>query len=137
MDGAPVTAGQAYARLISRELGEYFPTNTKFEVKETDPTVTETGERIPNYVVVDSTGKQYGQPVQNYEQAVGLSYGLNNELIDGQIRGQILNTLETSGQSYDQATADTLTRYGYQILNPEANMITSVSYTHLTLPTKA
>jgi hypothetical protein len=124
VEGAPVTAGQAYARLISRELGDYFPANTKFEVKEVDPTVTETGERIPNYVVVDSTGRQYGQPVQNYEQAVGLSYGLNNEVIDGQIRGQILNTLETSGQSYDQVTADTLTRYGYQILNPEANMIT-------------
>lgn len=127
VDGAPVTAGQAYARLISRELGDYFPANTKFEVKEVDPTVTETGERIPNYVVVDSTGRQYGQPVQNYEQAVGLSYGLNNEVIDGQIRGQILNTLETSGQSYDQVTADTLTRYGYQILNPEANMITSAA----------
>jgi hypothetical protein len=127
VDGAPVTAGQAYARLISRELGEFFPTNTKFEVKETEPTVTETGERIPNYVVVDSTGKQYGQPVQDYEQAVGLSYGLNNEVIDGQIRGQILNTLENAGQSYDQVTTDTLTRYGYQILNPEANMITSAA----------
>jgi hypothetical protein len=127
VDGAPVTAGQAYARLISRELGEFFPTNTKFEVKETEPTVTETGERIPNYVVVDSTGKQYGQPVQDYEQAVGLSYGLNNEVIDGQIRGQILNTLENAGQPYDQVTTDTLTRYGYQILNPEANMITSAA----------
>jgi hypothetical protein len=136
VEGAPVTAGQAYASLISRELGDYFPTNTKFEVKEAAPTIISRGtlangepivEQKSNFIVVDSAGRQYGQTLQDREQAAGLAYGLNNEVIDGQIRGQILNTLETSGQSYDQVTADTLTRYGYQILNPEANMITSAA----------
>ena len=136
VEGAPVTAGQAYARLISRELGDYFPANTKFEVKEAAPTIISRGtlangepivEQKSNFIVVDSAGRQYGQTLQDREQAAGLAYGLNNEVIDGQIRGQIINSLETSGQSYDQVTADTLTRYGYQILNPEANMITSAA----------
>jgi hypothetical protein len=77
--------------------------------------------------VVDSNGKQYGQAVQNREQAAGLAYGLNNEVIDSQVRGQVLNILENSGESYSPEAAATLMRYGYQILNPEANMITSAA----------
>jgi len=135
-DGPDIAAGEAYARTIANELGDFFPTNVKFEVKEAPPTVTSRGtlpngetivEQTPNFIVVDSNGKQYGQAVQNREQAAGLAYGLNNEVIDSQVRGQVLNILENSGESYSPEAAATLMRYGYQILNPEANMITSAA----------
>jgi hypothetical protein len=135
-DGPDIAAGEAYARTIANELGDFFPTNVKFEVKEAPPTVTSRGtlpngetivEQTPNFIVVDSNGKQYGQAVQSREQAAGLAYGLNNEVIDSQVRGQVLNILENSGESYSPEAAATLMRYGYQILNPEANMITSAA----------
>lgn len=126
-EGPPVQRGGAYARAISRELGDYFPTNTKFEIKPGPPKQGPEGQTLTTHIVVDSTGKQYGQVLDSYEEAAGLAYGLNNEVIDQQVRGQVLNTLETAGQSYDQVTADTLTRYGVQILNPDRNKITSAA----------
>ena len=138
-EGPPVQRGGAYARAISRELGDYFPTNTKFTVEalplETTPDFTAgtpTGKikfakAKQKFVVKDSQGNQYGQTLDDKEEAAALAYGLNTEAIDQQVRGQVLNTLETAGQSYDQVTADTLTRYGVQILNPDRNKITSAA----------
>jgi Large polyvalent protein associated domain 38/ADP-Ribosyltransferase in polyvalent proteins len=126
-EGPPVQRGGAYARAISRELGDYFPTNTKFEIKPGPPKQSPEGQTLTTHIVVDSTGKQYGQVLDSYEEAAALAYGLNTEAIDQQVRGQVLNTLETAGQSYDQVTADTLTRYGVQILNPDRNKITSAA----------
>lgn len=126
-DGPPVQRGAAYARAISQELGDYFPTNTKFEIKAGPPKQGADGQPLATHIVVDSTGKQYGQPLDSYEEAAGLAYGLNTEIIDQQVRGQVLSTLETAGQSYDQVTADTLVRYGTQILNPDRNKITSAA----------
>lgn len=126
-EGPPVQRGAAYARAISGQLGDYFPTNTKFEIKAGPPKQGPDGQPLATHIVVDSTGKQYGQPLDSYEEAAGLAYGLNTEIIDQQVRGQVLSTLETAGQSYDQVTSDTLLRYGTQILNPDRNKITSAA----------
>jgi hypothetical protein len=126
-EGPPVQRGGAYARAISNQLGDYFPTNTKFEVKPGPSKQGPEGQTLTTHVVVDSAGNQYGQALDSYEEAIGLAYGLNTEVIDQQVRGQVLNTLETSGQAYDQVTADTLTRYGVQILSPDRNLITSAA----------
>jgi hypothetical protein len=139
-EGPPVERGGAYARAISNQLGDYFPTNTKFTVEalplETEPdftTRTPEGQQVTfakakqKFVVKDSQGNQYGQVLDSQEEASALAYGLNTEAIDQQVRGQVLNTLETSGQAYDRVTADTLTRYGVQILSPDRNLITSAA----------
>jgi len=126
--------GAIYGRKIATTLGEYFPTNAQFTASQEG--VTEEGTYgpegtaislgTPTFVVRDSTGKQYGQPLQSFEQANGLAYSLNAEVVNQNVRNTILTNLDTAATSYTPQQSETLFRYGYQALHPEANQFSSV-----------
>ena len=117
--------GVIYGRKIATTLGEYFPTNTQFSVEQGD-TIVENGVAQPTFVVKDSTGKQYGVPLRNFEEANGLSYSLNSEVVNQNIRNTILTNIDTAGNTYTPEQTDALFRYGYQSLSPEANKFSAI-----------
>ena len=136
-----VQFGVAYGQKIARTLGDYFPNFGQFSVTQGEPvpeiegqptTITSPkGARIdlakPTFVVIDSEGKRYGQPLLSFEQANATAYSLNKEVINQNVRGAILNSLETSGQAYDPETTQRLFSYGYRTLNPDANLFSTVA----------
>ena len=131
----PDTLGELYSLRIVGKLGNFFPTNTSFTVEQGEdvptpvvaPDGTETVVPQPAFKVVDSTGKQYGQTLNNPEVASSLARNLNGEIVGQSIRGSILSTLMTSPQGYNPEQATNLFRYGYQTLNPESNNVTYVA----------
>jgi len=136
-----VQFGVAYGQKIARELGDYFPNANQFSVTQGEPvaeaagqptTVTSPeGARIdlakPTFIVIDSEGKRYGQPLTTFEQANATAYSLNKEVLNQNVRGAILNSLETSSQAYDPETSQRLFSYGYRTLNPDANTFSTVA----------
>lgn len=139
--GTDVQFGLAYGRKIASTLGDYFPTSGQFSVVQGEPVPTTEGKpstitspagaRIdiaqPTFVVVDSEGKRYGQPLKNFEQANATAFSLNKEVLNQNVRGAILNSLETSSQPYDPDTTQRLFSYGYRTLNPDSNTFSTVA----------
>lgn len=119
--------GTAYGQKIARTLGDYFPNFGQFSVTQGDTVRDEAGEPQPTFAIIDTEGNRYGQPLRTFEQANATAYSLNKEVINQNVRGAILNSLETSGQSYDPETTKRLFSYGYRTLNPDANLFSTVA----------
>ena len=130
-----VQFGVAYGQKIARTLGDYFPNFGQFSVREGeirgDATYGPDGTAIslgtPTFEVINTEGNRYGQPLLTFEQANATAYSLNKEVINQNVRGAILNSLETSGQAYDPETTQRLFSYGYRTLNPDANLFSTVA----------
>ena len=113
-----VQFGVAYGQKIARTLGDYFPNFGQFSVTQGDTVLDEAGEPQPTFTIIDSEGKRYGQPLTTFGQANATAYSLNKEVLNQNVRGAILNSLETSSQAYDPETTQRLFSYGYRTLNP-------------------
>jgi len=122
-----VQFGVAYGQKIARTLGDYFPNFGQFSVTQGDTVRDEAGEPQPTFAIIDTEGNRYGQPLRTFEQANATAYSLNKEVINQNVRGAILNSLETSGQAYDPETTQRLFSYGYRTLNPDANLFSTVA----------
>ena len=122
-----VQFGVAYGQKIARTLGDYFPNFGQFSVTQGDTVRDEAGEPQPTFAIIDTEGNRYGQPLRTFEQANATAYSLNKEVINQNVRGAILNSLETSGQPYDPETTQRLFSYGYRTLNPDANLFSTVA----------
>lgn len=122
-----VQFGVAYGQKIARELGDYFPNFGQFSVTQGETIRNEAGETQPTFTIIDSEGKRYGQPLTTFEQANATAYSLNKEVLNQNVRGAILNSLETSSQAYDPETTQRLFSYGYRTLNPDANTFSTVA----------
>jgi hypothetical protein len=122
-----VQFGVAYGQKIARTLGDYFPNFGQFSVTQGETVIDQAGEPQPTFTVIDTEGNRYGQPLRTFEQANATAYSLNKEVINQNVRGAILNSLETSGQSYDPETTQRLFSYGYRTLNPDANLFSTVA----------
>lgn len=122
-----VQFGVAYGQKIARTLGDYFPNSGQFSVTQGDTVRDKAGEPQPTFAIIDTEGNRYGQPLRTFEQANATAYSLNKEVINQNVRGAILNSLETSGQPYDPETTQRLFSYGYRTLNPDANLFSTVA----------
>jgi hypothetical protein len=131
----PSGYGETYGYKIVSELGDYFPSTSKFKVVEgkrvevpvTAPDGTPGVSTRQSFNVVDEQGRQYGTTLSDPQEANALAYTLNSEVLNKGIRTSIINTLETSGKPYDPDTAQSLFRYGYQTLNPDTTRFTSAA----------
>jgi hypothetical protein len=82
--------GESYANRIFDSVGQYIPSNAEFKVDEK----VVNGAR--QYVVTDQDNRQYGQAIQNKDQADLLALSLNNT---GKARAQVLEQLQPLSQS--------------------------------------
>jgi len=131
----PSGYGETYGYKIVSELGDYFPSTSKFKVVEgkrvevpvTAPDGTPGVSTRQSFNVVDEQGRQYGTTLSDPQEANALAYTLNSEVLNKGIRTSIINTLETSGKPYDPDTTQSLFRYGYQTLNPDTTRFTSAA----------
>lgn len=119
--------GIAYGQKIARTLSDYFPTFGQFSVTQGDTVQNQAGEPQPTFVVIDTEGKRYGQPLSTFEQANATAFSLNKEVVNQNVRGAIRNSLETAGQPYDPETTQRLFNYGYRALNPDNNTFSSIA----------
>ena len=130
-----VQFGVAYGQKIARTLGDYFPNFGQFSVRQGEvqgeakygPDGKAISLGTPTFEIIDTEGNRYGQPLRTFEQANATAYSLNKEVINQNVRGAILNSLETSGQAYDPETTKRLFSYGYRTLNPDANLFSTVA----------
>jgi hypothetical protein len=122
-----VQFGVAYGQKIARSLGDYFPNFGQFSVQQGETVRDEAGTPQPTFTIIDTEGKRYGQPLKTFEQANATAFSLNKEVVNQNVRGAILNSLETAGQAYDPDTTQSLFSYGYRTLNPDANTFSAVS----------
>ena len=121
----PVPEGEArfpamkqYARQIADHFGNKFPVNTSFGV-----------EQAPGgmFVVLDSNGNQYGRTLDNSEDATMLAGALNEELINLVVRNAVDDVIDSSPESgtYDPQVRQTLERYGWDLIHPDANTVSA------------
>lgn len=68
----PLRFGTDYSEIIYDSVGQYIPINEEFKVEE------RTVDDAPRFVVTDRSGTQYGQALENSEQANAFAEGLNN-----------------------------------------------------------
>jgi hypothetical protein len=122
-----VQFGVAYGQKIARNLGDYFPNFGQFSVQQGETVRDQAGNPQPTFTIIDTEGKRYGQPLKTFEQANATAFSLNKEVVNQNVRGAILNSLETAGQAYDPDTTQSLFSYGYRTLNPDANTFSAVS----------
>ena len=92
-------------------MGSAFPSNMKFAPKRLED---------GSFVVVDETGRQYGTPVSDTNNAVVLSRALMQRSIDTPARNSVDLSLDTSEETYSQEDESALKRLGRYILHPNA-----------------
>jgi len=95
----PLQFGESYANRIFDSVGQYIPSNVEFKVEE------KSVDGTPQYVVTDQENRQYGQNLQNKDQADSLALSLNNT---GKARAEVLKQLEPLSESL----TSTLKGYG-------------------------
>lgn len=128
----PSALGELYALRLIGSLGQNFPSDTSFSVKElpgvekpiTNPDGTQGVEKKPLYAVVDGNGNQYGHTTENPQIASSLESNLNKEVQSKGIRSSILDTLMVSPEGYTPEQTDKLFRYGFRTLSPDSNRVT-------------
>ncbi len=128
----PSALGELYGLRLVGALGQSFPSNTSFSVKEiegeetpvTNPDGTQGVAKNPVFAVVDGDGNQYGQVMQDTRVASSLASTLNKEVQSKGIRGSILDTLMVSPEGYSPEQTDKLFRYGFRTLSPDSNRVT-------------
>ena len=99
------------SNLIMSRMGSAFPSNMKFAPKRLED---------GSFVVVDETGRQYGTPVSDTNNAVVLSRALMQRSIDTPARNSVDLSLDTSEETYSQEDESALKRLGRYILHPNA-----------------
>jgi hypothetical protein len=82
--------GESYANRIFDSVGQYIPANAEFKVDE------KVVDGTTQYVVTDQDNRQYGQAIQNKDQADSLALSLNNT---SKARAQVLEQLQPLSQS--------------------------------------
>jgi hypothetical protein len=128
----PSAFGELYALRTIGSLGQSFPTNTNFSVKEiegpetvvTNPDGTQGVQIKPLFTVTDLDGNQYGQPLEDAQAASSMASTLNKEIQSKGIRSSILDTLMVAPQGYTPEQSDKLFRYGFRVLSPDSNRVT-------------
>jgi ADP-Ribosyltransferase in polyvalent proteins len=86
----PLQFGESYANRIFDSVGQYIPSNAEFKVEE------KVVDGVTQYAVTDQENRQYGQAIQNKDQADSLALSLNNT---GKARAEVLEQLQPLSQS--------------------------------------
>ena len=95
----PLQFGESYANRVFDSVGQYIPANAEFKVEE------KVVDGTTQYVVTDQDNRQYGQNLQNKDQADSFALSLNNT---GRARAEVLKQLEPLSESL----TSTLKGYG-------------------------
>jgi len=125
----------AYAQQIRQTMGDSFPSaDNSFTVNLPqefggalgDTTqLDETGG--PVFTVQDSSGQQFGIPLNNSEDAFALAGFLNDEIINDNVFSAGDAVISTSPEAYDTDQASTLQAYNFAVNHPDSNTYTSVA----------
>jgi len=125
----------AYAQQIRQTMGDSFPSaDNSFTVNLPqefggalgDTTqLDETG--APVFTVQDSSGQQFGIPLNNSEDAFALAGFLNDEIINDNVFSAGDAVISTSPEAYDTDQASTLQSYNFAVNHPDSNTYTSVA----------
>lgn len=119
--------GKVYGQKIAKTLGDFFPNAEQFSIATGATVRDEAGNTSPSYFVVDSKGTPYTAPLSSQKQALYTAAQLNNEVTNQNVRGAILNSIETSANAYDPETSKRLFSWGYRALHPDSTTFTALA----------
>ncbi len=109
-----------YARHVRRLLGDDLLTAGSFTFTE-----ERSADGVPVFRAVDSMGQRYGRPLETQEEAAIFAGHLNSQLIEANVSKSIEDSIEASGETFSPEAKETMFMYGYRILHPDQNLITS------------
>ena len=109
-----------YARHVRRLVGSDLLKAGSFTFRE-GPIVNGT----PTFETVDKFGQRYGKPFSTQEEAIVFAGNLNDQLIEANVSNSIEESIEASNSDLSQENQDTMFLYGYRLLHPDQNLITS------------
>ena len=125
----------AYAQQIRQTMGDSFPSaDNSFTVnlpQEFGGALGDTTQLdeagAPVFTVQDSSGQQFGIPLNNSEDAFALAGFLNDEIINDNVFSAGDAVISTSPEAYDTDQASTLQSYNFAVNHPDSNTYTSVA----------
>ena len=125
----------AYAQQIRQTMGDSFPSaDNSFTVnlpQEFGGALGDTTQLdeagAPVFTVQDSSGQQFGIPLNNSEDAFALAGFLNDEIINDNVFSAGDAVISTSPEAYDTDQASTLQAYNFAVNHPDSNTYTSVA----------
>ena len=125
----------AYAQQIRQTMGDSFPSaDNSFTVnlpQEFGGALGDTTQLdeagTPVFTVQDSSGQQFGIPLNNSEDAFALAGFLNDEIINDNVFSAGDAVISTSPEAYDTDQASTLQSYNFAVNHPDSNTYTSVA----------
>ena len=134
----------AYAQRIRQAMGDAFPSaDNSFTVRlpkgyegkdrvgrdiaNPEESTTELQDGVPVFTVVDSSGKQFGVPLTNANDAFGLASFLNDEVINDNVFSGGEAAIMASPDAYDAEQTSNLQAYNFAANHPDSNTYTSVA----------
>ena len=109
-----------YARHVRRLVGNDLLKAGSFTYRE-GPIVNGN----PTFETVDKFGQRYGKPFSTQEEAIVFAGNMNDQLIEANVSNSIEESIEASNLDLSQENQNTMFLYGYRLLHPDQNLITS------------